>query len=365
MRIAVMLAIGGSIVIGGAASMVGLTYWRQYRHKARFLESIQEVDTEAAERERLAEELRRRLFAGDFDGLDATARELRTTRAAFANGTSKLRVLYEGLGGPSQEWSEAEWLQAIAQARAWVRDRPASIAARLVLANLWMTYGWVARGSGWAEDVSSEQDAVFQQRIDQAKQVMKDAQGVQERCPHQAATVLRLALVGGMGRDDELRTFEQAIRDEPDYQQVYTAHLLYLLPRWHGGPGDWERAASAILKLPGGKEKYARAIWYLHAMNSWDAYLVSWPHLKQGFADMRERHPNSSEVKSATCLFASYYRDKDEARAMLAALDGRMHTSVWQNRDQFAQVYLWATFEEDEVAGGDPLARFFAWLMGA
>ena len=146
-RILLMLAIGG-IVIVGAASQVGLTYWRQYRHKTRFLESIQEVNGEEAEREQFKADARRLLLAGDFDGLEEMARDLRASRAA-------------------------------------------------------------------------------------------------------------------------------------------------------------------------------------------------------------------------SCLFASYYHDKDEAKAMLAALGSRMDTSVWRDRDQFAQAYHWATFEQGELAGGDPLARFFAWVMGS
>jgi hypothetical protein len=363
-RILVMLAIGAVLVIGAVADM-GLTYWRQQRHKARFLASIQEVNPEEAEREQLKEEARRLLFAGDFDGLDAAVRELRTSRAAFANGTWKLTVLHQGLAGPTDQWSEDEWLRAIDLARAWARERPTSIAARLVLTDLWIGYGWVARGSGWSRDVNPEQYAIFQQRVDEATQVTKDAQGLEERCPRRTATVLRLALVNGMGKDDELRTFERAIREEPDYQPIYSAHLRYLQPRWHGAPGDWERAASTMVKLPRGKEKYARAVWYLHEINSWDPQLVSWPYLKQGFAEMRARHPDSSEIKSATCMFASYHRDKDEAKAMFGALGNRMDTSVWGNRDQFAQAYLWATFEDGEVAGGDPLARFLAWVMGS
>lgn len=363
-RIFVMLAIVAILVVGAVADM-GLTYWRQQRHKARFLESIQEVNPEQAEREQFKEEARRRLFAGDLDGLDATARELRTSRAAFANGTWKLTVFHQGLAGPTDEWSEDEWLRAIDRARAWVRERPASIAARLVLTDLWIGYGWSARGTGWSKDVSPDHYALFQQRIDEATQVMKDAQGVKERCPRRTATLLRLALVDGTEKDDELTTFEQAIREEPDYQPIYSAHLRYLQARWHGAPGDWERAATTIVKLPRGKEKYARAVWYLHEMNSWEPNLVSWPYLKQGFADMRARHPDSSEIKSATCMFASYKRDKDAAKAMFGALGNRMDTSVWGNRDQFAQAYLWASFEDGEVAGGDPLARFFAWVVGS
>ena len=109
-RILLLLAVGMLIVVA-AGSQVALTYYRQYRHKEAFRALIREDNAEEEERERLKDDARARLMAGDFEGLDALARELRSSRAAFANGRWKLNVLYQGLAGPAESapWSEEQW----------------------------------------------------------------------------------------------------------------------------------------------------------------------------------------------------------------------------------------------------------------
>jgi hypothetical protein len=207
--------------------------------------------------------------------------------------------------------------------------------------------------------------AIYKQRIGEASQVLTGAQGLEERCPRRVATLLRLALAGVVSKEDEAKAFADSIRDEPDYQPAYSSHLRFLQPRWHGAPGDWDRAAMEIASMPGGKERLARAVWFLDDVNAFDTGVVAWPVVRQGFLDMRARHPESLEIKSAFCMFASYYGDRDETKRMLDEIGNRMDTNVWKSREQFVRAYHWATFEQGELAGGDPLARFFGWIMGS
>lgn len=363
-RILIMLALGGLLIVAGM-SVVGAMHYRQYRHKERFRAAIEEVNGEAAERDRFKEAVRGRLLAGDFDGLDALARDLRASRETFPNGSWKLSVFYQGLAGPAESWTDHEWTEALEQAKRWRSERPESVAARLVSADLWMSYAWVARGDGWSQEVSPEQWAIFQERNNEATAVMSGAHGVTERCPRRATTMLRIALTGGVSKDDEAGIYEQAIRDDPDYQPTYTNHLRYLQPRWQGAPGELEREVARIVRMPGGPERIARALWFFNDSNSFDTSIAPWPVVKQGFADMRARHPESFEVKSASCLFASYYKDRGETKRLLAEIGNRMEPAVWRDRERFVWAYHWATWEEGEQAGGDPLARFFSWVMGS
>jgi hypothetical protein len=246
-----------------------------------------------------------------------------------------------------------------------VRERPDSIAAHLVAADLWASYAWVARGSGWSHETTDTQDGLFRKRVDEATSLMADAQFVSERCPRRADRFLALGLAGTLEKEDERAAFEQAVQEHPDWQPLYNIHLLYLQPRWFGEDGDAPRAASTIAQAPGGAEKVARAAWYLQRYGAFDTGLAPWPTLKKGFADMRAHYPDSLEVLSASCLFAAYYKDRAETALLLKQLDGRMVTSVWNDREHFVDVYGWATWEERERAGGDPLARVFGWLLGS
>jgi hypothetical protein len=363
-RILVLLGIAG-VLIAVWATHVGLTYYRMHQHKERFLASIQEVSTEAAEREALREEARRRLSSGDFDWLDATAREYRDSRATFGEGTWKLSTLHQGLAGSAGEWSEREWMLALEQARRWTQERPKSITARIALIELWIGYALAARGDGWSQEVTPDRWAVYEQRIGEAAQVASGLASVEERSPRRATSLMWLALNGAYGKEEEAKLFADAIRDDPDYQPNYSLHLRFLLPRWHGAPGELEAAARAIAARPGGKERLARAMWQLDAQNAFETRFVPWPTLRQGFAELHARHPESFEIQSAACHFASYYADAGETKRLFVELGSRMEPEVWKSREAFVRAYHWATFEDGEVAGGDPLARFFAWVMGS
>ncbi|HET9314906.1 MAG TPA: hypothetical protein VFQ51_04915 [Vicinamibacteria bacterium] len=365
-RILLLLALGVVVVVVGLVTLVGASYYRMYRHGADFDASIREVDAEDKERERFQADARARLLAGDFERLDALARELRASGEAFRNGAWKLNVLYLGLSGPadSEEWSEPEWAQAISQAQRWARERPDSIAARLVAADLWISYAWTARERGGAHQTTDGQDGLFRRRVDEATSLMADAQFVAERCPRRADRLLALALAGTLEKEDELAAFRQGIQEYPDWQPLFNLHLLYLQPGWFGEPGEAQRAATAIAQGPGGPEKVARAAWYLHRNGAFGSGLAPWPTVKKGFADMRAHHPDSLEVSSASCFFAAYYKDRGATASLLKQLDGRMVPSVWTDRKLFVDVYGWATWEERERAGGDPLARAFGWLLG-
>lgn len=365
-RILLLLGIGAFAIVAAAAAYGHMKY-RMYRHQADFLETIQEVRTESAEREQQKDDVRRLLLAGDFDAIDARVRELRASREEFPNGYWKLSVVYQGLAGPTDngDWTEREWIQALDRAKQWVAKHPESIAAHQTLVNLWIGYAWLARGRRWSNQVPPEDWALYEQRVAEARQAMETAREVEEKCPRLPTTFLGLALLGEVTKAEEERYFSAAVREYPDYQPIYNIHLRFLQPRWHGAPGEWQRAGLDMIKQPGGRERYARAVWSLESADSWDPHLVSWPDVMRGFADMRGHHPDSFEIQSASCLFAFHARDRGETKRMLEIVGSRMDPTVWSDRDEFARAYHWATWEDTEVAGGDPVARFFSWVMGS
>ena len=114
--------------------------------------------TEFAEWRRFAQEARTHLLNREFELLDRMADELRTTKAKFPGGAWKLHKFYWGLEGPADgdKASDEEWLRHIAILREWREANPASITAIVGLADALDSYGWKARGSGYAGTVSRE-----------------------------------------------------------------------------------------------------------------------------------------------------------------------------------------------------------------
>ena len=59
-----------------------------------------------------------------------------------------------------------------------------------------------------------------------------------------------------------------------------------------------------------------------------------------------------------------YSVETDHFEGDLADIGFRMDPTVWRDREGFAHIVVWANFEHTEKTG-DPLARLFAWAMGA
>ncbi|MET0551469.1 MAG: DUF4034 domain-containing protein [Vicinamibacteria bacterium] len=361
-RLLVLLGLGG-VAIAAVLALLGHNYYRLYRHGQSAREGVVRVESEAHVRERFGAEVRARLQARDFAGLDAQAAELRRTRETFA-GTSvpKLTQFYRALGdrGPRPE---AEWTRSLDLMDAWIRERPASVTARVGAAEMTTSYAWDARGDGWSSEVPEDRMLAFHQRLEQAHRLVRGADGLSERCPRRAATLLHIANGLSWPKDEEQRLYEEAVREFPDEQTYHTLHLRYLQPIWHGAPGDWQAAGQRILELPGGPEKYAYAVWHTSLGSRTGRELVSWPALKRGFDAISARHPDWFEAKSAYCAFASMYVDKATTQRLLADIGYRMDPSVWSDQEWFVRTHQWAEYEDSERDGADPLARVFSWFM--
>lgn len=361
-RLLVLLGVGAAAIVAVLA-LLGHNYYRLHRHAQKARESLVRVESEADDRARFRAEVRARLQARDFAGLDAQAAELRRTGEAFERtSVSKLAHFYRAFNDEKPA-SEEEWAGALGLMEAWMRERPASVTASVAAAEMTITYAWDARGDGWAHEVPAERSALFRQRLEQAQRLAGVAGGLGEDCPRRAATLLRLAIGLALPKADEQRLYDEAVRKYPDEQSYHSLHLRYLQPTWHGRPEEWQAAAQRIQKLPGGPEKFAHAVWYTSLDSDTGRHLVRWPELKRGFDAVLARHPDWFEAKSAYCAFASIYADKATAGPLLRDIGYRMDPSVWSDPEWFVRTHQWVEYEDAERAGGDPLARIFSWFM--
>lgn len=363
-RLLLLVGLGGLAILG-AAFVFGYMQYRMYRHKADFRDSVQEVTTEWDERQALKAEAHRLFAAREFASLDTRIRALRADGGQYPSGITRLNVFYQGLSAPigKEGWDERQWLEGLDLARRWVEARPDSAAAHVTLADLWMGYAWDAREGGWTHPKANDPAELFRERVGHAWDALVEAETVGERCPRVPAATLRLMLFQG-GKEDERRIHAAAVAEFPDDQTIDNNHLRFLHTGWHGAPGEVQVAALELLKRPDGRRRLARALWFMHTANAWETGFAPWADVKVGLAELRAAHPDSLELVSISCLFAASYRDRDETRRMLEILGRRRDPHVWHSRAQFADIYHWATWEEYEQEGGDPLARFFRRVMG-
>ncbi|MBI5395665.1 MAG: DUF4034 domain-containing protein [Verrucomicrobia bacterium] len=301
------------------------------------------------ERHRFGVAVNTLLAEEDFKTLDAIADHLREKRARFQDGTWKLPMFYDGVETPWETDKDSAWQEWLAKMDRWQRANPSSITAPVAMARTLTAYAWKARGNEYAKHVTAEGWKLFAERLAQARAVLDDSAKRPARCPgwYHAMQVVALGQGWTLAEYDAL--FNEAVAKEPAYYHYYFAKAHYLLPRWHGEAGDWQRFAEAAAAKAGpwdGPVLYARIVW---ATGDWDykpkelfqAGRISWPLMKQGFENIERDFPGSNWNLNNFCKFAADAGDRATARKLIDRIGARYHVSAWFSRVNYENCWHW------------------------
>jgi hypothetical protein len=315
---------------------------------------------EVASRERIADHLeweklqrmaRKALRSERFDELDFMAQELRKVKPRFKDGEWMSARFYDSLALWSKS-SESEWSNRFEVVNRWVKAKPDSVAAQIVLARTYFEYGWHARGGGYAGTVTSDGWAFFLERLQQARLILENIDPAKRNDPEWYRLML-MVLADSSNMAAYNRYLKEALAQEPDYDWYYKLTALFSLPRWYGQSNDWVKVAetsAADTRLSNGDSMYARVVWHI-----WDAasqgqfdsnFLnenhVSWPRMKHGFRDIERRFPNSTWNLNSFCRFACVARDQQTARELFKRIGKKWDAAIWYNRSEFNMWRQWA-----------------------
>jgi tetratricopeptide (TPR) repeat protein len=283
---------------------------------------------------------------GGFGELDALAAKYRASKEANADGSWKLRYVYEGLE-PGDDATLGEWKNRVTRADEWIRTNPNSITARVAKARLLIGYGWAVRGSEYADAVKDKQWTQFFELLQQATKVLHDDE-LSERCPVYWSTWQRAALGLQMERADYDDIFRRAVKEFPDYWYYYYTRVIFLLPRWYGEPGDWEKDLTGSADGVGGESGdmlYARVVCYVHnyagGIDVFEENRISWERVERGLEGLLKRFPNSISLKNERAFLAALAGDKEKARAYFAEIKDECDLSVWHEKQKIEKFATW------------------------
>ncbi|HYX48316.1 MAG TPA: hypothetical protein VE843_01135, partial [Ktedonobacteraceae bacterium] len=117
----------------------------------------EDLDTNVHATENIGGVLHDMVLAEQFNELDCLTDHIRVAKTRMSGGVWKLHVLYSAYELPvlpPQNPTEEDWEKLITALRHWTKENPKSITARVALAEVYMDYAWVARGSGYANTIS-------------------------------------------------------------------------------------------------------------------------------------------------------------------------------------------------------------------
>jgi hypothetical protein len=311
------------------------------------------AESDSKKYEKFSTEIRLKLLEGKFDLLDNIADELRASKTKFPGGAWKLQKFYYGVadvenGGKA---SEAEWKAVIGKLQQWVNDRPNSITARVALGQAYVGYAWKARGRGYANTVTEEGNRLFRERLDKAEQLLNEANQLPGKCPNSYYAMQMVALGQSWSLERYNELFEEAIKLEPLYHYFYENKATFLMPRWYGNEGDWERFADEVYEKTGGKEGsmlYCNIVWsmsdyYDSDKTFLDEVKVSWPKLRQGFIDKETLQGTSNSSLNKFCFLACMANDRPTAQALFARIGDDYDPYVWGQERKFYNYKSWAS----------------------
>lgn len=283
----------------------------------------------------------------DFAGLEKAAAELRSGRLKTEDGLWRLERFYDALEPSSSQSSPGYWKARFEIHEAWRAAFPNSITARVAHASALTEHAWSARGSGWAKDVPSNGWKPFEERLQQARKVLDEAEKLPEKCPHWFATMQTVALGQGWERAEYEALYRRAVAAEPTYYLYYFKKAFYLLPRWHGRSGEWERfaeEAAAKDNAAEGMTVYTRIAWANSGFhdNLFKDTGIEWVKMKQGFRDIEKAYPRSKRNLNAFCRFAFEAGDLETTRELLARIGAEPVRTVWPP-GHFEKAQRWAT----------------------
>lgn len=316
-----------------------------------------EVDpkTDAHANYKYGVQVRDYLHHEQFEALDQIADAARSSKERLGGGSWKLQLFYQGLKFPDDLTgsSEGAWKYHLGKLEKWVAQKPTSITARVGLAAAYLEYGWQARGGGYANKVSRDGARLFAERMARAAEILEDARSLKVECPHSYAVMLYLAIGQNWEADSFNRLFNTATKLEPLYYNYYELKAMYLMPRWYGRPGDWERFADTSALAVGRTEGsiiYYKIASYIARIQVQDVKSgrffresdISWQRVKVGFTEMVKKYGISMQVANQICLLAIASDDKEFSRQMFAEIGEHWDDGLWSSKPVFEHQKRWA-----------------------
>jgi hypothetical protein len=290
------------------------------------------------------------LQAGDFDSLDAIAREFRASQVIFADGGRPLNLFYQALH-LDESAPEDEWAPRLGLLRHWFEADVESVTARVAMADALVMYAWHARGTEWARDVKQDAWRIVSERVTEAHRILEAARTLPEKCPYWYTVWMTKAMLSSEDQQRYDEVFDEALREFPSYTTIYLMKTWRLEEKWFGKRGDWEAFATESADRLGGEDGdilYARIVWRVHDHRTYGNPVaesaMDWARARRGFEAIRRQYPDSLLALSEFCSISGF-APKGARRLMRELFDelgNRVDLRTWKNVDLFLRDRRWA-----------------------
>jgi len=277
----------------------------------------------------------RALALGNFEELEKLFERWNNPGERLLDGTWKLSAFSVGVQNFYAEGNL--WPHRYEPLKQWRLRFPKSKAAAVAEANYWRTYAWHARGPGFANTVTKEGWALFNERIERAEQALLESKEYASDNPLWYREYLEVALSMGWPRSEFRKLFDEAVAKAPLFYHHYYAMTIKLTPAWGGNYEQLEKFAQQSIRradMSEGASLYARLYWMIDSQLplNFDLFRdsrVSWPTLQRAFDELRTQRPKSKWILHAYASFACRARDRTTYLRLRAQMGNDKFEDVW------------------------------------
>lgn len=317
---------------------------------------IEKAQAEVADQNRFLADSADLLYRGEFKELDRMAKELREKSIRWRGGVWKLRHFSDAISHPKNQEDAEDWKFLFAKLDEW-NKASATPFAKMILGKAYLNYGWNARGHDFAHEVDDKQWPNFAERLRQAETTLLAALEEDPKSPELYRNLLHVGISRSWPRERMEKTLREAIAVAPDYYDDYYNMAFFLMERWYGKRGDWQKFANSIPNLVEGEEGYI--IYTRVAMQLWPWYQkdffaedkpekISWLKMKRGFEAMMKKYPDSGWDLNRYAYFAWLARDRPTGAPLMKALDEKQlaYDAAWNGQESLDAARKWFAEEE-------------------
>jgi hypothetical protein len=282
----------------------------RYFFEKSFYRKSREVNGDDANSHRWQNLLEQKKYAE----LEKSYDDLVASKSQRADGDWNASFLINSLG-LAEKPTDDEWEPYITKIHSWLKARPNSCLAKLLLAKTMTEYAWHARGSGYANTVTTEGGKLFSTRLEEARAILS---GISVRTPNWYPLSQKVALGQGLDKANYDKMVEEGRKKFPEFTPIVTSKFHYLLPRWYGQEGDAERyLESECKKLDKvhGDMLYAQAAVREEKVisNAMNSCAFSWPRTKAGMLTLIQKYPDWIYGRCMYSILAMEVGDKATA----------------------------------------------------
>jgi Domain of unknown function (DUF4034) len=283
-----------------------------------------------------------------FDELDRIAAQSSRSKPTLLTGYA-LHKMLDYLHTPISTGTGGDaWAEHIQLLENWANHSSNSVHPRIALGRAYVSWAWSARGSEYTDQVTKEGWEMFAQRLNKADNVLADAEKISIERPELYSVWLTAAygLNLPQKRIDEI--FEKGRTAGRDFVHLYFVKSRFLLPRWCGKPGDWEKFAKQMADERGGSE--GDLLYLLIARNqAWtegDDFFkntrTSFARMKKGFEVKLNSATDEIGELNSYCYFACIAGDRATARSLFQRIGSKWRQAQWKNEGRFQKWKNWA-----------------------